>query len=65
MLELTSDGPLKADDISERLELEKSQVNVWLKRGVADDRIKKFNKPVRYQSASAGKRQASFFGNES
>lgn len=65
MLKLTSDGPLKVDDISDRLELEKSQANSWLKRGVADDKIKKFDKPVRYQSASAEQRQASFFGGES
>lgn len=64
VFELTSDGPLKTDDISECLELEKSQVNAWLKRSIADGQIKKFNKPVRYQSVSVEQRQASFFGND-
>lgn len=50
---LTGDEPMKAADISARLKLEKTQVNAWLKRGVADSEIKKLNRPVRYQSASA------------
>ncbi|WP_442756694.1 DNA-processing protein DprA [Methylocystis sp. JAN1] len=65
LFELTSNDALKADDISARLELEKTQVIAWLKRGVADGQIKKLNKPVRYQSASAEQQQASFFGKES
>jgi predicted Rossmann fold nucleotide-binding protein DprA/Smf involved in DNA uptake len=65
LLDLTSDDPLKAENIAALLELDKAQVNSWLKRGVADGQIKKLNKPVRYQSASAEQRQASFFGNES
>lgn len=63
--ELTDDHPMKAEDIAARLELEKVQVNAWLKRGTSDGQIKKLSKPVRYQSASAEQRQASFFGNES
>ena len=62
---LTDDAPMKVEDIAARLELEKAQVNAWLKRGTTDGQIKKLSKPVRYQSASADQRQASFFGNES
>lgn len=64
LLELTDDDPMKVEDIARRLKLEKTQVNAWLKRGIADGQIKKLNKPVRYQSASAEHRQPSFFGNE-
>lgn len=62
--ELTDDDPMKAEDIAARLELENAQVNAWLKRGTTDGQIKKLSKPIRYQFASAGQRQASFFGNE-
>lgn len=62
---LTDDAPMKVEDIAARLELEKAQVNAWLKRGTTDGQIKKLSKPVRYQSASADHRQASFFGDES
>ena len=63
--ELTDGDPMNVEDIAARLELEKAQVNAWLKRGTSDGQIKKLSKPVRYQSASAEQRQASFFGNES
>ncbi|WP_330450047.1 hypothetical protein FLP41_07145 [Paracoccus marcusii] len=59
--ELTNDDPMKIEDIASRLELEKAQVNTWLKRGATDGQINKFSKPTRYQSASAEKRQPSFF----
>lgn len=62
ILKLTSNDPLKADEISKCLDLEKSQVNAWLKRGVADGQIKKINKPVRYQSSEVEQRQASLLG---
>lgn len=65
MRELTDGAPMNVEDIAARLELEKAQVNAWLKRGTSDGQIKKLSKPVRYQSASAEQRQASFFGNES
>lgn len=62
MLEITGDGPLKADSIAKKLELEKSQVNAWLTRGTADGEIVKLGKPVQYQASSTSKRQASLFG---
>ena len=59
MLKITSNDPLKADEISKCLELEKSQVKAWLKRGIASGQIKKFYRPVRYQSSGVEQRQAS------
>lgn len=64
MIELTGNGPLKIDEIAQRLELEKKQVNTWLTRGVADGKINKLSKPVRYQSTLIEERQASLFGGE-
>ncbi len=61
LLDLTGEDPLKVEDIAVRLELEKAQVNAWLKRGTSDGQIKKLSKPVRYQAASADRRQASLF----
>ena len=62
--DLTNDDPMKVEDIATRLELEKVQVSAWLKRGTMDGQIKKISKPIRYQFASVGQQQASFFGNE-
>ncbi len=59
ILKLTSNGPLKAEDISKCLDLEKSQVHSWLKRGITEGQIRKLNKPVRYQSIAVEQRQAS------
>ena len=61
MHDITGNGPKKLEDISVQSELEKSQVNTWLKRGVADGKIKKFTRPVRYQSTTCTKPQASLF----
>ena len=63
LLDITSDDPMRAEDIASRLKLERSQVNTWLKRGVNDGKIKKLTKPVRYQSTEAPRQQASLFGN--
>jgi predicted Rossmann fold nucleotide-binding protein DprA/Smf involved in DNA uptake len=63
ILEITAKGPLRADSIAKILELEKSQVSVWLTRGMADGEIAKLGKPVQYQAASAIKQQGSLFGN--
>jgi predicted Rossmann fold nucleotide-binding protein DprA/Smf involved in DNA uptake len=50
MLEITADTPLKSDDIAELLELGKTQTQSWIKRGVGEGAIARFQKPVRYQS---------------
>lgn len=49
----TTRGPVTAEALQEKLELHKSQLADWLKRGIAEGRIEKLNKPVRYQPAKA------------
>ncbi|MBY6158863.1 DNA-processing protein DprA [Pseudooceanicola nitratireducens] len=63
--ELTIDVPMKIEDIAAQLELEKVQVNAWLKRGTSDGLIKKLSKPVQYQSVSVEQRQTSLFEGKS
>lgn len=46
-------SPITVDALQDKLELNKSQLTDWLKRGIADGRIEKLNKPVRYQLAKA------------
>lgn len=46
-------GPVTAEALQEKLELHKSQLADWLKRGIADGRIEKLSKPVRYRLAKA------------
>ena len=62
MDDITTDDSLKVDQIVARLELEKSQVNAWLKRGVSEGKIKKLTRPIRYQSSAAKQEQAYLFG---
>jgi len=40
---------LTSDEIAERFEIAKGQINTWLKRGVDDGVIRKLTLPVRYQ----------------
>ena len=47
--DLTSSKRLSPAEISERLNLKKTQTDAWLKRGVREEKIEKLNKPVRYQ----------------
>lgn len=49
----TRDKPLTVEALQERLEINKSQLADWLKRGLADGQIEKLAKPVRYQPAKA------------
>lgn len=49
----TAREPLTAEALQERLEINKSQLTDWLKRGLADGQIEKLNKPVRYHMAKA------------
>ncbi len=51
--EITRVAPTNAEDIAQRLELKRSQVNAWLKRGVGEGQIRKLTRPVRYQSTDA------------
>ncbi|MFG1372950.1 DNA-processing protein DprA [Xanthobacter oligotrophicus] len=63
LLDLTSAAPMTVDDIAVRLELEKTQVNAWLKRAEGERKISKLTKPVRYQTVAKGQTQAAFFEN--
>ncbi len=42
-------SPLSASDLAETLDLEKKQLNIWLQRALADNKIKKLSRPVRYE----------------
>jgi predicted Rossmann fold nucleotide-binding protein DprA/Smf involved in DNA uptake len=46
---MCSDSPKTTDELVDALELNKTQLNAWLKRAVADKKLKKLSKPVRYQ----------------
>jgi predicted Rossmann fold nucleotide-binding protein DprA/Smf involved in DNA uptake len=45
MVDLSSAGPLTVEEIASRLELEKTQVNAWLKRALSEGKIEKLTKP--------------------
>ena len=55
----TDSEPIDADDIARRLDLKKTQVAAWLKRGMEEQRLRKLAKPVRYQSMRVQGRQPS------
>lgn len=46
---ITVASSLDAKDIANELKASKSQVNLWLKRGVDEGKIEKYKKPVRYK----------------
>ena len=46
---MCSDSPKTPDELVDVLDISKIQLNSWLKRAVADKRLKKLSKPVRYQ----------------
>jgi predicted Rossmann fold nucleotide-binding protein DprA/Smf involved in DNA uptake len=47
----------EVDQLVEKLELNKSQLNVWLKQAVKDKKILKLSKPIRYEWNEAGNKQ--------
>jgi predicted Rossmann fold nucleotide-binding protein DprA/Smf involved in DNA uptake len=49
---MCGDSPKTTDELVDVLELNKTQLNAWIKRAVADQKLKKLSKPVRYQWAS-------------
>ncbi|MCY4186064.1 MAG: DNA-processing protein DprA [Rhodobacteraceae bacterium] len=49
---LTSDSPLKIEDIISQFDLLPKQVKIWLNKGVKEGYIGKFYRPLRYQSIS-------------
>lgn len=48
------DSPTTAEELAETLDVNKTQLNVWLKKAVDENRIIKLSKPVRYQKADSG-----------
>lgn len=46
---LTASAPATVEDLLGHLDVNKSQLNDWLKRALGEGEIEKFNKPVRYR----------------
>ena len=63
-IEIADGNSMRVEDIASHLKLEKSQVRVWLKRGVDDGAIEKETRPVRYLPGEAARKQASLFGDD-
>ena len=55
-----AEDALNADDIAERLDLQKSQVSVWLKKAVEEKKLRKLTRPVRYEWPSEDAQQSMF-----
>ena len=48
------DSPATAEELAETLDVNKTQLNAWLKKAVDENKIIKLSKPVRYQKAESG-----------
>ena len=46
---LCKDVSKTPDELAEALQVHKTQLNIWLKRATADQKLEKLYKPVRYQ----------------
>lgn len=46
---LCSDAPKTPDELVEALDMNKTQLNAWLKRAISEEKLKKLARPVRYQ----------------
>ncbi len=49
MASLCSDAPKTPDELLESMQVNRTQLNTWLKQAVAEEKLKKFTRPVRYQ----------------
>ena len=47
---ITSEEPLSDADIADRLDIAKNQVQDWIKRGVAEEKVERVTRPVRYRA---------------
>ena len=56
----TASEPIAAEAIAERLALKKTQIAAWLSRGIAEERVRKLTRPVRYAVTHRPDPQASF-----
>lgn len=57
LMEQEAQSPKKVEELMEITELQKTQLNEWLKKAVAENVVTKFAKPVRYQWAYGNQRQ--------
>jgi hypothetical protein len=46
---LCNDSPRTPDELREVMNLNKTQLNIWLKQAVDEKKMKKLPKPIRYQ----------------
>ncbi len=46
---MCEDVPKTSDELAEALQIHKTQLNIWLKQAIADQKLKKLYKPVRYE----------------
>ena len=46
---LCKDVPKTPDELAEALQIHKTQLNIWLKQAIADQKLKKLFRPVRYE----------------
>ena len=60
---LCKDHPKTPEQLLDLLDLQKTELNVWLKQAVQDDKLKKLQRPVRYQWKT--KDQGELFFNKS
>jgi predicted Rossmann fold nucleotide-binding protein DprA/Smf involved in DNA uptake len=61
ILTVVSAAPASPDQLCSALDLHKSQLDVWLSRAVADGRLRKLTKPVRYTAAAQASPQPQLF----
>ncbi len=47
------DSPATVEELVETLDVNKAQLNAWLKKAVEKNKIIKLSKPVRYQKAES------------
>lgn len=56
LIAATHTEPQTLEALQASMQINKTQLNDWLKRAVAEGKVNKFNKPTRYQFAEAGQR---------
>jgi len=47
------DSPTTAEDLAETLDVNKTQINAWLKRAVDEKKVEKLSRPVRYKKKNS------------
>jgi predicted Rossmann fold nucleotide-binding protein DprA/Smf involved in DNA uptake len=57
---VTLGAPASTDALIKKLGICRTQLTDWLKRGIEEGKIKKLQKPVRFQSAEAGQKSLGF-----